>query len=103
MRHFVMRGGAARPALRMRIGAVLLTLALTAILVPAAGALPTCTDTFTGASGGDWGTAGNWSSGVPTSAKVACWSAAATVVISAGATADSIQGGSLNITGGSLS
>lgn len=79
-----------------------------AVLSPAAGASPACTDTFTGPNLGDWGTAGNWTTAgsahsVPTSADVACWDAGTTVVLSTGTEhADSVQGGSLQITGGGL-
>jgi hypothetical protein len=74
-------------------------------------AAASCTDNFTGATGGDWSVAANWTSAtvatvhaVPTAADVACWSAGTTVTVStAGDTADSIQaGGDLIISGGSL-
>ncbi len=63
----------------------------------------TFTDTYSGS--GDWGTAANWSAGIPTSSAIVSWDAGNTVTISSAdgsATADSIQGGALSITGGSL-
>jgi hypothetical protein len=102
MRHFVKRQVRARAALSMLIGAVLVTVVLAGTLVSQASALPSCTDTFTGATGGLWSTAANWSGGVPTSASVACWSPGTMVAVSSGATADSVQGGNLSLTGGSL-
>ena len=85
----------------LALGAVVL--AVLGVVSSNAGAKPACTDTFTGASNGSWSTAANWSAGVPVGATVACWPTATTVVISSGAeTADSVQGGSLQITGGSL-
>ena len=72
--------------------------------------LGTCTDNFTGSTGGDWATASNWTSPsdssvhqVPTSSDVACWPSGTTVVVSTGSqNADSVQGGSLTISGGGL-
>ena len=61
-----------------------------------------CTDNFTGASGGDWSTPGNWDNAVPGQNTIACFSGK-TVVVSGGAReADSVQGGTLSITDGSL-
>ena len=74
------------------------------VVVSAAAALPSCTDTYNSAdSGGDWSTAANWSTGVvPTSSTIACWGAGVTVAVTTGASADSIQGGALSINGGTL-
>ncbi len=45
-------------------------------------AAPTCTDTWTNSAGGDWGTAGNWSTGVvPGSGDVACITAPGTYAV----------------------
>ena len=66
-----------------------------------------CTDEFSPQSGDDWGTAANWSEGtVPTSSDVACWPVGTDVTVSSSdssATAMSVEGGDLTITGGSLS
>ena len=66
-----------------------------------------CTDEFSPQSGNDWGTAANWSEGnVPTSSDVACWPVGTDVTVSnsdSSATAMSVEGGDLTITGGSLS
>ncbi len=66
-----------------------------------------CTDEFSPQSGDDWGTAANWSKGtVPTSSDVACWPVGTDVTVSSSdssATAMSVEGGDLTITGGSLS
>src|ERR1700722_19976682 len=76
----------------------------------ATAAPPACTDNFTGPSGGDWGTAANWtkvsdsSNAVPTATDVACSSLPVTVS-ETGDTADSIQftaPASLTITSGYL-
>lgn len=72
-----------------------------------AAAAPTCTDTFTGPSGGLWQTASDWTTAsdthaVPGSGDVACWAAGTDVVSDAAATADSVQGGSLTVTAGPL-
>jgi hypothetical protein len=62
-----------------------------------------CTDEFQAASGESWSKAENWSAGLPTSSSVVCWSAEKTVVVSSGAaSAGAIQGGGLQLTGGSL-
>ena len=97
-------------SINRRLGAVLATAGLVtvlAVLSPAATAAPACTDTFTGASGGLWQTAANWTTAgnahvVPSVTDVACWSAGTTVVVAASATADSVQGGSLQVTAGTL-
>jgi hypothetical protein len=71
--------------------------------------IPACTDNFTGASGGAWATASNWTTignahAVPTSADVACWPAGTVVTASSGIdVAGSIQGGELDLNGGDLS
>ena len=64
-----------------------------------------CTNTFIGASGGDWSVAANWQNGVPTSSDVVCWNLGTTVFVSmpgtdtAGAIAAT---GDLQITGNVL-
>ena len=69
----------------------------------AGGAAPTCTDTFNPADSGDnWDAAGVWSSGTPTSATVACWASGVTVVSAGSDTAAAIEGGTLQIAGGTL-
>jgi hypothetical protein len=77
-------------------------LALGALLPPQAKAA-TYTDTYSGS--GDWGTAANWSAGIPNSSAIVKWSTGNTVTISSAdgsAFADSIQGGALSITGSNL-
>jgi beta-propeller repeat-containing protein len=44
-------------------------------------AVGACTNTYIGASGGSWGTAGNWSGGIPVSTDVACIPAGVTVLL----------------------
>src|SRR5262249_19190048 len=44
-------------------------------------AVAACTNNFTGPSGGSWGTAGNWSGGVPVSTDVACIPSGITVLL----------------------
>jgi hypothetical protein len=94
----------------IRGGVVLLcALLLLGLLSVSGRAASPCTDTFTGASGGNWAVSGNWTTDaaahvVPGSSDVACLGSN-TVLVSAGAqTAGSIQDGtgSLEITGGSL-
>jgi hypothetical protein len=98
-----------RRSVRIAVLLSVVVVAGSALLVTAATALPTCTDNFTGSSGGDWGTASNWTNAsnsslhaVPTSSDIACWGPSVTVVVSTGDTADSIQGGVLDVTGGTL-
>ncbi|MGN6869513.1 MAG: beta strand repeat-containing protein [Solirubrobacteraceae bacterium] len=65
-----------------------------------------CTDEFSPQSGNSWGTAANWSKGTPpSSSDVACWPVGTNVTVPSGtsATAMSLQGGDLTISGGSLS
>jgi RHS repeat-associated protein len=87
-----MRGGSwggsfAVDRLSGRCGIVAVLLAslaaiLALMLVPSrASAEPLCTDTWTGPSEGDWGTAGAWSSGVPTASSVVCIGVGKTVTI----------------------
>jgi hypothetical protein len=94
----------------IRGGVMLLcALLLLGLLSVSGRAASPCTDTFTGASGGDWAVSGNWTTAaaahvVPGSSDVVCLGSN-TVLVSAGAqTASSIQDGtgSLEITGGSL-
>ena len=64
-----------------------------------------CTDNYTGASGGAWGTATSWSKGaLPGSADVACIPSGTTVVFSSAAQTISAlnSSGTLNLTTGSL-
>ena len=87
----------------LAMAVALCALALGALLSPQAKAA-TYTDTYSGS--GDWGIAANWSAGhIPTPSDVVSWGAGNTVTISSAdgsAFADSIQGGALGITGGSL-
>jgi YD repeat-containing protein len=76
------------------------------VALPAAtSADPTCTDTWTGgASDGLWQSAGNWSTGVPSSSDVACIGSGVSVQVSGGTNqVGSVQDeGALTISGGSL-
>jgi hypothetical protein len=97
----------AGPIGRQRLLALALALsaALTVAVTIASGSAhaAACTDEFQAASGESWSKAENWSAGLPTSSSVVCWSAEKTVVVSSGAaSAGAIQGGGLQITGGSL-
>jgi hypothetical protein len=75
---------------------------LLAALSTSAGAA-SCGDEFTGASGGKWNVAGNWSKGLPTSSTIVCWPAGTTVVGEGVDTADSIvSGGSLETNGAEI-
>jgi hypothetical protein len=68
-----------------------------------AGAAPPCADTFTGANMGLWSTSTNWSTNAaPTGTQVACLGGETVVLSSGSQTADSVQGGSLDVTAGSL-
>ncbi len=69
------------------------------------GTVGACSDNYTGASGGAWGTATNWSKGtVPGSTDVACIPSGTTVVFSSSAQSISAlnSSGTLNLTTGSL-
>ena len=81
----------------------LAALALGGVLSATAEAQPTC-DTFTDASGTDWATLANWSTGALPGSDAACWASGTTVTVAeAGDTADSLEGsGDLDITAGSL-
>lgn len=87
-------------------GVVSLAMLAGVVFVAGAGATLTCTDTWSSTTtGGDWGSAGSWSTGnVPGSSDVACWSSNVTLTVSSAdtAVADAVQGGSLDITGGSF-
>jgi hypothetical protein len=78
---------------------IVLALAVIAVLLAASAgsswsAPPTCTDEFTGSSGGSWSTVSNWSAGVPGASSVVCWDASKTVVVDEGTQdAGSIAGG----------
>jgi hypothetical protein len=62
-----------------------LSLLVMLVLVPAsASAEPLCTDTWTGPAEGNWTTAEDWSSGVPTSSSVVCIAAGKTVKVTEG-------------------
>jgi hypothetical protein len=64
------------------------------------------TDVFFPATGnsGDWATGGTWLPAVPGSGSTACWATSTTVVVGSGdsETVAAIQGGALDINGGSL-
>jgi len=87
---------------------VVLSIGVMAAFATSAGALPTCTDNYSGSTGGDWATSGNWSAGVPTATSVACIPSGTTVdVEESGDVAEVIQGttstpGSVDVTSGSL-
>jgi RHS repeat-associated protein len=78
-------GRAAGPR-RLLVGLLLSLAAVAALTIaPAiASAEPLCTDTWTGPSEGNWNTAEDWSSGVPTSSSVACVGTGKTVHITEG-------------------
>lgn len=83
----------------------LLALVVLAVAAQAASAEPVCTDTWTGASGGEWQTATNWStSKVPTSSDVACIGLETTVNVTEGINQTGVleDKGTLAISGGSL-
>jgi RHS repeat-associated protein len=63
-----------------------------------------CTDNWTGSSGGSWQTAGNWSAGVPGTSDVACIGSGITVNLSAGTnqTGTLWSQGAIALSGGSL-
>ncbi len=81
---------------------ILFMVALGAMPAAAAAAPPACENTYTGS--GDWSVTAKWSkTEVPSSAEVACIEPAAKVTVTGGtASAKSIQGGALEITGGTL-
>src|ERR1700684_4089577 len=94
--------GDARSRFGLAMGLVLVCL----VLAPAgASAESLCTDTWSGASEGSWGTASNWSAGrVPGASDVACIGAGKTADVSEGSDhAGVIQGeGGVAISAGSL-
>lgn len=92
--------GSARAAGLM--SAALAPVLAAAALVPAGASAAKCADEFTGASGGSWSVAANWSAGVPKAGTSVCWAPAKSVVVdTAGARAGSVAaGGSLQVTGG---
>jgi RHS repeat-associated protein len=72
---------------RRLLAGLLVSLAAVAALTIApaiASAEPLCTDTWTGPSTGNWNTAEDWSTGVPTSSSVACIGTGKTVYITEG-------------------
>jgi hypothetical protein len=96
-----------RGLVSLAIAIVLGSAATGAWLISAAEAspAPACTDTWTGpSSSGDWGTAADWSTGVvPAASDVACWAGGTTIDVTStdtAATAGSVQGGSLDVSGG---
>lgn len=99
------------PRLAVLAATGLAMLAVLGTLSSSAGATPTCTDDFNGSVGSDWATAANWTSAtdpsahlVPTFADVACLGGQAVLITAGSQQADSVQGqgGSLQLTGGSL-
>jgi hypothetical protein len=81
--------GAGGVSARYAVGTGLLValVALVALVFAPASALaePLCTDNWTGPSEGNWETAADWSSGVPTSSTVACIGSGKTVKLTEGA------------------
>jgi hypothetical protein len=97
--------GEADISTRRHIVAVVLggLLAMLALAPARALAEPLCTDTWTGPSEGNWASAEDWSSGVPTSSSVACIGAGKTVTIREAAFAGVLEDdGGLSIEFGSL-
>jgi hypothetical protein len=98
--------GVAARLSRLRVICVLVASIAAALTLgaPSASAESFCTDTWTGPSEGSWTTAGDWSSGVPTSTSVACIGSGKKVTVSSGSNfAGVVQGeGTLLISGGSL-
>ncbi len=75
-----LRRSVRRAALLAAVGGLVAAGTVVIALPQAGAALPAgCTTTFTGAVNSDWGTAGNWSSGVPGASSIACIPAAKTV------------------------
>jgi RHS repeat-associated protein len=82
-----------------------LVLGLFALVPASASAEPLCTDTWTGASEGEWTTAANWSAGhAPGSTDVACIGAGKTAKVNgSAAVAGVVEGaGTVSMSGGSL-
>jgi hypothetical protein len=103
------RGYGSSDGVRRHRGAgVVAVIAVAALgcLPSAAGAEPTCTDTWTGGAGnGLWQSAGNWSTAsVPSSSDVACIGSGTTVQVTTGSDHAGVleDSGSLTISGGSL-
>ncbi len=85
------------------LGICALAVAVGCVLaVSSASGLGTCNDNWQATGDGDWNVGSNWSAGLPGTNSVACWPTTVTVTIDSAATADSIQGGSLAMTVGSL-
>src|SRR5579863_8828809 len=85
--------------------ALLMVATLLVIPTPRAAAGSTCGDTYTLSSGtGDWSVATNWSTGsLPTSSQIACWGANVTMTVTtSNYTVPAIQGGALQVSGGTL-
>ncbi|MEA2312313.1 MAG: fibronectin-binding autotransporter adhesin [Solirubrobacteraceae bacterium] len=96
--------GLIRPS-RLLTYAIAVAAALAVAVATAHGApLPACTDHWAGATGGGaWETPANWDHGVPGSGSVACWDPGTVVTVSTGTqVADSVQGGELTVSAGSL-
>src|SRR6185437_6193285 len=96
-----------RPGGRSKIIAGLLSALVCALLAwaPSVSAEPSCTNTWTGPSEGDWGTASDWStSSVPSSSDVACVGSGVTVSVTGGSNRAAVlrDEGTLQISGGSL-
>ena len=91
-------------AMRGVCALVVSVVAVLALGAASASAESLCTDTWTGPSEGEWTTAGDWSSGVPTSSSVACIGTGNTVKITSGTNQTGVvQGkGSLVVSGGSF-
>jgi hypothetical protein len=88
------------------MGLLVSLVAILALMVVPASALAEglCTDTWTGPSAGSWGSAEDWSSGVPTSSSVVCIGAGTTVTVrEEGANAGVLQDeGGLSVEFGSI-
>jgi hypothetical protein len=85
--------------------ALVLTAILFALPTPLAKAGSPCGDTYTLSSGtGDWSVATNWSTGsLPTTSQIACWASNVTMTVTTGTyTVPAIQGGALQVSGGTL-
>lgn len=92
--------GAVRGSGRAVLAGLMVAMAVLA-LSPVAAQAATCTDTWTGASGGSWYTAGNWDNGVPTNSKVVCINNS-TVDIHGNGGSGGAQAGSVQLTGSTL-
>src|SRR5579884_4141441 len=74
-----------------------------AVWSPLSSALPTCTDSWSNASGGDWWVAGNWSTNaVPVSTDDVCITLSGTYTVTLGGPTSSHAGGAASTTVKSL-